>query len=420
MLASNSWASLGVDSDAGSQEQEVSDAADNFQVRREGGDLARHAGDRSGTPSRIVRRQGSHEQLAALVSNEELSKRLYDVDATSVLEKMVAEANELHQQWCERGFSTAETAERAVGAERSQAPECVAKHNMLEKILDVGRHADVGTTAALGTLAHSPSPVAGRLPLSGSSESLALDVVDEEIEHAAAVSVAALRRPDCDRAPRDGSVHSYKSQGSDAALDDGVHAMEEIIAVCINKVCKRRKFGLGNIWVVQEQRLVCAPTYQTVATESEKLQFFGDRCREITFALGEGLPGRTWATQEATWERNVQELALADYPRLHIAKACGVKTSFAVPFVVCGVVLAVCEFVVARELAFDQAIVDDVKRALSEALQLKVHLGLAPVAKKALRRRGGTTRRMTSTCTNRCIFAPFRSSGRSRGWRSSW
>ena len=316
MLASNSWASLGVDSDAGSQEQEVSDAADNFQVRRGGGGLACHAGDRFGTPSRALRRQGSHEELAALASNEELSKRLYDVDATSVLEKMVAEANELHQQWSERGFSTAETAERAVGA-RSPAPESVAKHNMLEKILDVGRHADGGAAAAPGTQAHSPSPAAGRLPLSGSSESLALDVVDEEIEHAAAVSVAALRRAriDSDRAPRDGSVHSHRSQGSDAALDDGLHAMEEVIAVCINKVCRRRKFGLGNIWVVQDARLVCAPTYQTVATESEKLQFFGDRCREITFALGEGLPGRTWRTQEAAWERNVQVCMLRETER---------------------------------------------------------------------------------------------------------
>ena len=111
------------------------------------------------------------------------------------------------------------------------------------------------------------------------------------------------------------SVHSHRSQGSDAALDDGVHAMEEVIAVCINKVCRRRKFGLGNIWVVQDARLVCAPTYQTVATESEKLQFFGDRCREITFALGEGLPGRTWRTQEAAWERNVQVCMLRETER---------------------------------------------------------------------------------------------------------
>ena len=37
---------------------------------------------------------------------------------------------------------------------------------------------------------------------------------------------------------------------------------------------------------------------QTVTTSSEKLQFFGDRCREITFSFGEGMPGRTWCVSE--------------------------------------------------------------------------------------------------------------------------
>ena len=76
----------------------------------------------------------------------------------------------------------------------------------------------------------------------------------------------------------------------------------------------------------------------------------------------------------------MQHLTYAEYPRLDIAKACDVRTSFTVPFVVCGVVLAVCEFVTKQELQYDQSIIHDIKKALSEALQLKVHLGLNPWA----------------------------------------
>ena len=76
----------------------------------------------------------------------------------------------------------------------------------------------------------------------------------------------------------------------------------------------------------------------------------------------------------------MQHLTLAEYPRLDIAKACDVRTSFTVPFVVCGVVLAVCEFVTKRQLQYDPDIIQDIKKALSEALQLKVHLGLNPWA----------------------------------------
>ena len=76
----------------------------------------------------------------------------------------------------------------------------------------------------------------------------------------------------------------------------------------------------------------------------------------------------------------MQHLTYAEYPRLDMARACDVRTSFTVPFVVCGVVLAVCEFVTKRQLDYDQSIIDDIKKALSEALQLKVHLGLNPWA----------------------------------------
>jgi putative methionine-R-sulfoxide reductase with GAF domain len=102
--------------------------------------------------------------------------------------------------------------------------------------------------------------------------------------------------------------------------------VEETLAMCVNKVCRKKKIGLGNIWMVEDDRLVLSPTFQAVASDSQKLLEFGVHCRKITFSMGQGLPGRTWATMKEQWVENVQDFTVDKYPRLEIAKACGIQT----------------------------------------------------------------------------------------------
>jgi hypothetical protein len=325
-------------------------------------DYVRDEIPRTGSPPRAaLKRSGSREKLESMLGDQHIRDQLYQKDATQVLEDMIGEATQAKEE---------------IASARTMIP-VASKLDMLSELLEIG-HSNGPTSPRAG-------PAAGALssgcPVKSSNDHPVIHEADP-------VSVASLRASNSDgQLPRshsasnlrDDSWHSKGSNGESTGEDDGPASMEEIIAVCINKVCRRRKFGLGNIWIVQGNRLVCAPTYQTVATLSEKLQFFGDRCREITFAPGEGMPGRTWTTVTEQWVVNVQDLTLAEYPRLEIAKACGVQTTFTVPFVVCGVVLAVCEFVVSRQIQHDPAIIQDIKTALSEALQLKVHLGLHPL-----------------------------------------
>jgi hypothetical protein len=343
MQKSGSGTSIGVDSD---RESVVAGSDGDYAAAMEN---VPHGG-----LERRMPRTGSRENLENMLRDDAVRDKIFQMDATQVLEEMIGDVDTTSSHSC---------ALRPVAS----------KLDILSELLEIG-HTSIG--------ANAPWPECRRTHASGDHANR-----PPAVHEAQPVSVANLRpsngglqRVASSDQLRDDSQHSYASkEGNSTGDDDEPAAMEEIIAVCINKVCKRRKFGLGNIWIVAGGRLVCAPTYQTVATLSEKLQFFGDRCREISFAPGEGLPGRTWTSMTEEWIVNVQDLSLSEYPRLEIAKACGVQTSFTVPFVVCGVVLAVCEFVVARQIRYDAAIIQEIKTALSEALQLKVHLGLQPL-----------------------------------------
>lgn len=152
-------------------------------------------------------------------------------------------------------------------------------------------------------------------------------------------------------------------------------AQESIIAKCVSSLCHKSQ-ALGNIWVPVNGRLQTSTICSQFTGDEEGLAFFGERCREMTFDKGEGLPGRAWKTGQWEWVCDVQELSPEDYPRLDIAKACGVRASFTVPFVVCGTTLAVLEFVLPAPREEDSEAIEHVQKALSKALSFKVHQGM--------------------------------------------
>ena len=299
MRRSGSYTSIGVDSDI-EKEDEVGELhSPHFKPTERVDDSdCGGRGTKSVMPRPTLARSRSREKLDEILRDQEASDKLFEKDVESELETMIREATLAKEALVGNMDSKSEMRRNA-------------SQMLLTEMLDLG--------VPTPRMRHASS--SDSIPDQGGS-------VEQCILEAKPVSVQAMHKGRIGSRDDlgDDSFHSVNSTGSNSGDDAAPHTMEEIIAVCINKVCKRRKFGLGNIWIVHDERLVCAPTYQTVATSSEKLQFFGDRCREMTFARGEGLPGRTWETLEAMWEANVQRLSLEQYPRLEIAKACGVKT----------------------------------------------------------------------------------------------
>ena len=55
-----------------------------------------------------------------------------------------------------------------------------------------------------------------------------------------------------------------------------------------------------------------------------------DGCESVKFLKGQAVPGRAWASGEVEFAPNVQSLTVDKYPRLELAKSCGIKGSAAV------------------------------------------------------------------------------------------
>ena len=53
-------------------------------------------------------------------------------------------------------------------------------------------------------------------------------------------------------------------------------------------------------------------------------------CKSVSFSKGQGVPGRAWASGAVEFAPNVQDLPVDKYPRLELAKSCGIQGSAAV------------------------------------------------------------------------------------------
>lgn len=83
---------------------------------------------------------------------------------------------------------------------------------------------------------------------------------------------------------------------------------------------------------------------------------FASISRLRTFSIGEGLPGRVWASRRAAW---ITDLSLDDnFPRASVAREYGLATGAAFPIVHGRRVLGVMEFFSRRKRAADQPLMD--------------------------------------------------------------
>ena len=104
-------------------------------------------------------------------------------------------------------------------------------------------------------------------------------------------------------------------------------------------VCEHLRWDLGCFWTLnlEAQRLQCFECWPSL-TFAE----FEATSRNRTFAPGEGLPGRVWATGQPAWIPDVIEDM--NFPRAAIAVKAALHGAFGCPIVVAGKTLGVMEF----------------------------------------------------------------------------
>jgi excisionase family DNA binding protein/PAS domain S-box-containing protein len=113
--------------------------------------------------------------------------------------------------------------------------------------------------------------------------------------------------------------------------------LSEAVAPILACICDSLGWEAGALWTPVEQAdvLACAASSADVAE-------FAAASRQATFAPGDGLPGRIWASGEPAWVADV--LVDANFPRAGAATAANLHAAFGFPIRLGQQVLGVMEF----------------------------------------------------------------------------
>ncbi len=120
-------------------------------------------------------------------------------------------------------------------------------------------------------------------------------------------------------------------------------SLEEAFQFTLDRVCAFTGWPMGHVYVPSEAE---GDELRTTSLwhldDPEKFKPFQQVTAKTTFAPGEGLPGRVFATAEPAWIADVSQDP--DFLRTNAVEDAGVKAAFAFPVVMGDEVLAVLEF----------------------------------------------------------------------------
>ncbi len=118
--------------------------------------------------------------------------------------------------------------------------------------------------------------------------------------------------------------------------------IEEVISALLQEVCEALGWDLGEVWMVDpaDHRMLACIAIRSAAARD--LSPFIAKSREIRFQLGEGLPGRVWASREPAWIVDVTKDP--NFPRAPYAEASNLHGAMAIPILVDGEVHSILEF----------------------------------------------------------------------------
>lgn len=108
------------------------------------------------------------------------------------------------------------------------------------------------------------------------------------------------------------------------------------LQVTLGKVCETIGWSFGEAWIPHPASdfLECSRGWYGGKDEvSPALKKFRHCSQKLTFAFGNGLPGRVWSSQQPEWIDDVSIQPQAVFNRAAIAQESGLKASFAIPII---------------------------------------------------------------------------------------
>ncbi|HSQ23838.1 MAG TPA: two-component regulator propeller domain-containing protein, partial [Pyrinomonadaceae bacterium] len=137
----------------------------------------------------------------------------------------------------------------------------------------------------------------------------------------------------------------------------------------LQAICEALDWDVGVIWDVDRHAtlLRCVAVWHQPAMQATE---FEAQTRARTFAPGEGLPGRVWATATPLWIRNLTEDQ--NFPRLTFAAREGLRSGFSFPILLGTEVIGIIEFFRRRITDRDERVEEMIQPIGAEIGQLLV------------------------------------------------
>lgn len=126
----------------------------------------------------------------------------------------------------------------------------------------------------------------------------------------------------------------------------------------LNTICSYTEWTYGEVWTPADRSDEL--TYAGGYTDDPALERFQTESTSVSFAFGEGLPGRVYAAQSPEWIPDVSEQPSEVFYRSAVATDCGVRAALGVPVVAGETVVAVLAFFLTERRAVDEPLVADV------------------------------------------------------------
>ncbi|MGE5655602.1 MAG: PAS domain S-box protein [Actinomycetota bacterium] len=115
------------------------------------------------------------------------------------------------------------------------------------------------------------------------------------------------------------------------------------LAATLRLLCEAIGWDFAEAWIPATSSLVLECSGGWYASDPA-LEPFRHQSQQLTFAKGEGLPGRIWATGQPEWIEDLTTVPSVTFLRSPLARANGFKAGFGLPIVAQGQVLAVMVF----------------------------------------------------------------------------
>lgn len=143
-------------------------------------------------------------------------------------------------------------------------------------------------------------------------------------------------------------------------------SFEEALQAVLCEVNGAIAWDYGEAWTPDETIMSLWLRQVCVKTKDERLQGFYHASQNLTFGVGQGVPGQVWETRQLLWLEDLQNIA-PSFARQEMAIAAGLVTVLGVPIVVDGRLLAVLVFYSRSQIPQDPKVMELVQAI---ALQL--------------------------------------------------